>query len=273
MSAHLPFHRSPVAPRPARRLPPSHLCCGPWGSKSSGGAETGPSRALGAYSSLFQQPLENIKAHSQLLSEAGVCSPQARPLRRPPLCIAGQPSNTPGPVPRREPRASAPRRHRSLEAAQEASTHPPTVQNQEPLPSLTPGGGRDSAQHLLAGDPLKRLPVQVRWRRFRAQDPGTQLRSHVLSTGHTQTPQPQLWTLGHFHRQSCGRSSSGRSPGGCQEGRSLGAFTHSRPKAHTSGWGTLCHLSGSDPEQVTQFPLCRRGRGGGASRSGWGREK
>lgn len=155
----------------------------------------------------------------------------------------GPTQQRPGPVPRREPRASAPRRHRSLEAAQEASTPPPPLcRTKNPSPASLPGGGRDSAQHLLAGDPLKRLPVQVRWRRFRAQDPGTQLRSHVLSTGHTQTPQPQLWTLGHFHRQSCGRSSSGRSPGGCQEGRSLGAFTHSRPKAHTSGWGTLCHL-------------------------------
>lgn len=112
----------------------------PGGASLQGGAETGPSRALGAYSSLFQQALENIKAHSQLLSEAGVCSPQARPLRRPPLCIAGQPSNAPGPVPRREPRASTPRRHRSLEVAQEAST-PPTHSAEPRTPPQPHSGG------------------------------------------------------------------------------------------------------------------------------------
>lgn len=230
MSAHLPFHRSPVAPCPARQLPPSQLCCGSWGSKSSGGAETGPSRALGAYLSLFQQPLENIKAHSQLLSEAGVCSPQARPLRRPPLCIAGQPSNTPGPVPRREPRASAPRRHRSLEAAQEASTPLPTLQNQEPLPSLTPGG-REGQRPAPPGRGLSEeaactgevAEVQGSGPRDPAQKPRSFHRPHPDPSAPALAGEPTCY--GHFHRQSCGRSSSGRSPGGCQEGRSLGAFT------------------------------------------------
>lgn len=144
--------------------------------------------------SLFQQPLENIKAHSQLLSEAGVCSPQARPLRRPPLCIAGQASNAlarshgGSPVPAPRAGTGALRRLRKL-----PPPSPQLCRTKNPSPASLRGGGRDSAQHLLAGDSLKRLPVQVRWRRFRAQDPGTQLRSHVLSTGHTQTPQPQLW--------------------------------------------------------------------------------
>lgn len=273
MSAHLPFHRSPVAPCPARQLPPSHLCCGPWGSKSSGGAETGPSRALGAYLSLFQQPLENIKAHSQLLSEAGVCSPQARPLRRPPLCIAGQPSNTPGPVPRREPRASAPRRHRSLEAAQEASTHPPTVQNQEPLPSLTPGG-REGQRPAPPGRGLSEeaactgevAEVQGSGPRDPAQKPRSFHRPHpdpsapALDTG--TLSQAELWTvvLGQVPRRLPGRA------------KPRGLHTLSSKSTHVRLGHPLPPEAAGTLSKLLSF-LCRRGRAGGASRSGWGREK